>query len=71
MQKYVVRHGVMRTLGVYNTSRGENFTHGDRVVVRTDRGLEAGEILCVATDETTGQLQDPQARADPAANDRR
>ena len=28
--------------------------------MRTDRGLEAGEILCPATEETTGQLQDPQ-----------
>ncbi|HVU88424.1 MAG TPA: regulatory iron-sulfur-containing complex subunit RicT [Pirellulales bacterium] len=60
MQKYVVRHGVMRTLGVYSSTRGETMLRGDRVIVRTDRGLEAGEILCPATDETTGQLQDPQ-----------
>ncbi|HEY4311583.1 MAG TPA: regulatory iron-sulfur-containing complex subunit RicT [Pirellulales bacterium] len=60
MQKYVVRYGVMRTLGVFSTSRGENFLRGDRVIVRTDRGLEAGEILCPATEETTGQLPDAQ-----------
>jgi cell fate regulator YaaT (PSP1 superfamily) len=60
MQKYVVRYGVMRTLGVFSTSRGDVFTRGARVIVRTDRGLEAGEVLCVATEETTGQLQDPQ-----------
>jgi cell fate regulator YaaT (PSP1 superfamily) len=60
MQKYVVRYGVMRTLGVFSTSRGDVFARGARVIVRTDRGLEAGEVLCVATEETTGQLQDPQ-----------
>jgi len=60
MQKYVVRYGVMRTLGVFNTSRGETLARGARVIVRTDRGLEAGEVLCPATEETTDQLQDPQ-----------
>ncbi len=60
MQKYVVRCGVMRSLGVFTTSRGEIFARGARVVVRTDRGLEAGEVLCVATEETTAQLQDPR-----------
>jgi cell fate regulator YaaT (PSP1 superfamily) len=60
MQKYVVRYGVMRTLGVFSTGRGETFLRDARVIVRTDRGLEAGEVLCPATDEAAGQLRDPQ-----------
>ena len=50
----------MRSLGVFSTSRGEIYPRGARVIVRTDRGLEAGEVLCPATDETTAQLQDPR-----------
>ena len=30
------------------------------MIVRTDRGLEAGEVLCAATDDTATQLQDPR-----------
>ncbi|MBI2824105.1 MAG: signal peptidase [Planctomycetia bacterium] len=60
MQKYVVRCGVMRTLGVFTTSRGETFARGTRVIARTDRGLEAGEVLCEASDETAEKLQDPR-----------
>jgi len=60
MPKYVVRCGVMRALGVFTTSRGESLPRGSRVIARTDRGLEAGEVLCEATDQAVGQLQDPR-----------
>lgn len=60
MPKYVVRCGVMRTLGVFTTSRGDIYTRGSRVIVRTDRGLEAGEVLCEATDEALGHMPDPR-----------
>jgi cell fate regulator YaaT (PSP1 superfamily) len=58
MPKYVVRSGAMRKLGVYTTSRGEEFRRGARVIARTDRGLEAGEVLCEATDAAVAQIQD-------------
>ena len=60
MPKYVVRCGVMRALGVFTTSRGEVLLRGTQVIARTDRGLEAGEVLCEATDQAVGQLQDPR-----------
>ncbi|HUY93257.1 MAG TPA: regulatory iron-sulfur-containing complex subunit RicT [Pirellulales bacterium] len=60
MPKYVVRCGVMRALGVFTTSRGEVLVRGAQVIARTDRGLEAGEVLCEATDQAVGQLQDPR-----------
>jgi cell fate regulator YaaT (PSP1 superfamily) len=60
MPKYVVRCGVMRALGVFTTSRGEVLLRGTQVIARTDRGLEAGEVLCEATDQAVSQMQDPR-----------
>ena len=50
MAKYVVRYGVMRLLGVFSSSGGGEFRRGTPVIVRTDRGLEAAEVLCEALD---------------------
>jgi len=50
--RYVVRYGVMRSLGVLSVQGREHaYLRGDRVVARTKRGLEAGEVLCEATPE--------------------
>ena len=59
MPKFVVRHGVMRALGVCSAREGDNFGRGTKVIARTERGLEAGEILCEATEESLRQLQNP------------
>ena len=58
MSKYVVRHGAMRILGVFSSSRGETFAHGTRVIARTFRGLEAGEVLCEATPHVVRSMDD-------------
>ncbi|MEX0677558.1 MAG: regulatory iron-sulfur-containing complex subunit RicT [Pirellulales bacterium] len=58
MSKYVVRTGVMRALGVYASGRDDTYPRGDDVVVRTDRGMETGEVLCEATDAALAQLKD-------------
>lgn len=51
MPRYVVRYGTSRSLGLF-TSRGQDrFQRGMRVVARTPRGLEAGDVLAEATDE--------------------
>jgi len=60
MPKYVVRHGVMRNLGVFSTKGNDTFARGDQVIARTQRGLEAGEVLCEATDEAVRHLHDPK-----------
>ena len=60
MPKYVIRCGVMKTLGVFTTSQGEVLRRGTRVVARTERGMEAGEVLCEATDEAVAQMQEPR-----------
>ncbi len=59
MPKYVVRFGSMQRLGVFSTSRGETHARRDRVVARTDRGLEVGEVLCEATEQATKFIKNP------------
>lgn len=60
MPKYVVRHGVMRNLGVFSARGRDEFSRGAQVIARTSRGLEAGEVLCEATEEAVAHLVDPQ-----------
>ena len=59
MPKYVIRTGVMRAMGVYSAGRDETYLRGTDVVVRTDRGMEIGEVLCEATEATLAQMKDP------------
>ncbi len=58
MPRYVVRHGVMRNLGVFTPRGRDTFVRGDQVIVRTNRGLESGEVLCEATEEAVAGLKD-------------
>ena len=58
MPKYVVRFGVMRSLGVLGTRGRDVYARGAQVVARTPRGLEAGEVLCEATEAAVSQLKD-------------
>ena len=58
MAKYVVRYGSMRSLGVF-TTRFERHERAAKVIARTQRGLEAGEVLCEATEQAVAQIQDP------------
>ncbi len=56
MPKYVVRHGVMRHLGVFSTRGGDRFGRGVQVIARTNRGLELGEVLCEATEHALAAM---------------
>ncbi|MBM4004148.1 MAG: signal peptidase [Planctomycetes bacterium] len=60
MARYVVRFGSMRVLGVFST-RFDNMRRGAKVIARTQRGLEIGEILCEATDKAIAQITDPSS----------
>ena len=60
MPKYILRHGVMRNLGVFSTRGSDQFVRGQQVIARTHRGLESGEVLCEATDEAVAQIVDPK-----------
>jgi cell fate regulator YaaT (PSP1 superfamily) len=58
MPKYVVRSGVMRALGIFSAGREETYKRGVEVVVRTERGMEIGEVLCEATEASVSQIKD-------------
>lgn len=59
MPKYIVRFGEMRILGVFDPAGDHQYAHGTDVIARTDRGLEAGQVLCEATDEAVATLREP------------
>jgi cell fate regulator YaaT (PSP1 superfamily) len=61
MSDYIVRYGAMRFLGVFSAAPGREYRRGMKVIARTDRGLEVGEILCDATPEATADIDDPGA----------
>lgn len=57
MPKYVVRHGVMRHLGVFSARGSDTFGRGVQVIARTSRGLELGEVLCEATEHSLAAMK--------------
>jgi cell fate regulator YaaT (PSP1 superfamily) len=57
--RYIVRHGAMRLLGEFTPADGSAFDRGTRVVVRTDRGQELGEVLCPSTPPAVAYLPEP------------
>lgn len=59
MADWIVRYGAMRLLGVFKTPVGQQYRRGTEVIVRTDRGLEAGETLCEASPEVVASLREP------------
>jgi cell fate regulator YaaT (PSP1 superfamily) len=58
MSAWIVRHGAMRLLGEFDPEGG-TYARGDEVVVRTDRGMELGQVLCPATPRALEMLTDP------------
>jgi cell fate regulator YaaT (PSP1 superfamily) len=56
MPRFVVRCGISRTLHVLQAR--DSYPRGGKVIARTPRGLEVGEVLCEATDEVVGKMGD-------------
>ena len=59
MSSYVVRYGQMRFLGEFTGMAGLEHPRGQRVVLRSDRGTELGEVLGPATERTATFLENP------------
>jgi cell fate regulator YaaT (PSP1 superfamily) len=57
--KYIVRHGVMRSLGEYFSPEDRTYRRGDRVIVQSERGLEIGEVLCPSTPIAMSAIPEP------------
>ena len=49
----------MRSLGVFATRGNDEFVRGSRVISRTNRGLEVGEVLCEGTEDAVAVLKNP------------
>ncbi|MCE9544216.1 MAG: signal peptidase [Planctomycetia bacterium] len=58
MSQYVVRYGSLRQIGLFNSSRDEQYLRGVEVIARTKRGLEVGEVLCEATEQAAADLKE-------------
>jgi cell fate regulator YaaT (PSP1 superfamily) len=54
--RYVVRYGSTRALGIFSVRGNDRFGRGAKVVARTQRGLESGDVLCEATDDVIRSL---------------
>lgn len=55
-QKFVVRFGTMRQLGEFSWKKSERIVRGDDVIVRSQRGVEFGIVLCMAGERTSDFL---------------
>ncbi|MEZ6123375.1 MAG: regulatory iron-sulfur-containing complex subunit RicT [Planctomycetaceae bacterium] len=51
--RFVVRYGSLRQLGEFSGRKQQPIVRGDEVIVRTERGVEFGEVLCAANDRTS------------------
>ncbi len=49
---YIVRFGVTRTVAEFSFKGPEDIRRNDQVLIRSERGVEWGEVLCEATDRT-------------------
>lgn len=56
---FVVRYGQLRFLGDFEAGADFVFQRGQRVVVKSDRGTEIGEVLCEATERAARLLENP------------
>ena len=50
----------MRNLSVLSTRAGETYARGMQVIIRTQRGIESGEVLCEATEHVVANMVDPK-----------
>jgi cell fate regulator YaaT (PSP1 superfamily) len=57
--RFIVRHGVMRFLGDYEAGPETACARGAQVIVRSDRGLEVGEVLCETTPRALELIAEP------------
>jgi cell fate regulator YaaT (PSP1 superfamily) len=57
--KFLVRYGSMRILGEFESETSDPVIRGSRVIVRSDRGTEVGDTLCVSTPELIAQVVEP------------
>lgn len=60
--RFVVRYGATRLIGEFGGKGRDGYARGHQVVLRTDRGVEIGEVLCLASDRTREYLGAAEAK---------
>ncbi len=60
--RYVVRYGSTRIIGEFSSKGRDNYPRNCQVLVRSDRGVEVGEVLCPASDRTREYLGATEAK---------
>lgn len=53
---YIVRYGSMRSIGEFSARPDDEFPRDSEVLVRSDRGIEWGQVLCTASEKTRSYL---------------
>jgi cell fate regulator YaaT (PSP1 superfamily) len=56
---YIVRHGTMRSLGEFEAAAPIARARGTAVIIRSERGLEVGEVLCDASPMARELIAEP------------
>ena len=59
---YIVRYGTLRHLGEFTNRGPRRYARASEVVVRSDRGVEWGEILCEASDQSREYLGETEPK---------
>jgi len=54
--RYILRYGSTRAVGVFSPRGQDRYARGMRVIARTPRGLEAGDVLAEASDEQAQKM---------------
>jgi cell fate regulator YaaT (PSP1 superfamily) len=54
--RYVVRYGVTRSVGEFAAKGPQSFARNAAVIIRSERGVEWGHVLCPATERTRDYL---------------
>jgi cell fate regulator YaaT (PSP1 superfamily) len=57
LDRYVVRYGLMRLVAEFGARGPHKYDRHEAVIVRSNRGMEWGEVLCSATDKTAAYLE--------------
>ncbi len=55
-EKYVVRYGSTRIVAEFSTKESTDFLRNSQVIVRSDRGIEWGEVLCESSENARKHL---------------
>jgi len=59
--RFVVRYGATRSMAEFG-GKGRDYARNMQVIVRTDRGVEVGEVLCAASERTRGFLGESEPK---------